>query len=275
MESLRSFETEIISNFKVFSPVGGGGKSRPRKGVWVKQHLLDVEEDYVGSMWKRWTKFVGEARTKGAAIEFGTYDSFRTYVYLLKKNGLVVPTRRERAKSTYATFFRQFYRLNNSKLDDSRWLNPYREYASWRKWQRKGFPRPKKKPRALRRKHPPPPELVSLIRPARLTSEDLDRIWTAAQAYLRQNKYAITRKELEEILPDWPSILEDTDPETGQPVYKTFKQKVGFIIHEAVEIEVVSLIKGQLYDPRRAPEAVRARAHEKAENMEKRWLRRA
>lgn len=275
--SLRPFEFEIIDNFKVFSPVEGGGKSRPRKGVWIKQHLLDVREDYVQSMWRSWQKFAGEARTKDAAIEFGTYDSFRTYIYLLKKHGLVIPGKRERAKSTQRTFFRRFYRLNNSKLDDPRWRNPYREYASWRKWQQKGFPRPKKAPRKLGRprKVKPPPGLVPPpLVPAHLTAADLDRIWRVAQAYLRENKYAITREEFEEILPDWPSYLEDTDPKTGELIYKTFRQKVGFVIHEAVEIEVVSLIKGQVYDPRKAPEAVRARAQEKAGAMQKRWLRR-
>jgi hypothetical protein len=146
-------------------------------------------------------------------------------------------------------------------------------YISWRKWHKKGFPRPKAKPRAPRRKHPPPPELVPLIRPARLTGEDLARVWTAAQAYLRQNRYSITREEFEEILPDWPSILEKVDPKTGRLVYKTFKQKVGFIIHEAVEIEVVSLIKGKIYDPQKAPEPVWRRAHEKAVDLEKKWMK--
>jgi hypothetical protein len=274
---LRPFETEIISNFKVFSPISGGGKSRPRKGVWIRQHLLDVGEDYVGGMWKKWTKFVGDARKQNAEIEFGTYDSFRTYVYLLKKHGMIVPTRRERAKSPDAGFFRQFYRLNTRRLEDPTWLNPYATYPSWRKWQRKGFPRPKRKPRALhRRKYPPPPGLIPAVPvppSPRISPVNLDRIWNAARAFLRQNKYAITREELEEIMPDWPSYLEELNLKTGQPIYRTFKEKVGFVIHEAVEIETVSLIRRELYDPRKAPEAVRRRGQEKADAMEKKWLR--
>jgi len=254
---LRPFEEEIVNKFKVFSWKHGGGKAIPRKGVWIKQHLLDVNEDFVYGMWQRWIAFVRVARDMKAEIELGTYAAFRTYIYLLKKYGLIVPTKRERARTTSPGFFRQYYRVNTRLLKDPRWLNPYKPYPSWAKQYEEGFPRPKKKPRL---KLPP-----AVIPPYPwLSSEEINRIWTRAERFLRQHGYSLTREKLEEIFPDW------TIEAAG---YKTFKDRVAFVIHEAVEIEEVSRVARRLISPREAPEPIASKAHEVAERMEREYKR--
>jgi len=137
--ALRPFELKIISDFKTFSPVVGGGQAIPRKGVWIRGHLIVVYEDYVYSMFKSWLRFVAEAWRRDARIKPGTYTSFKTYTWLLTKYGLIIPTRRERGKSP--RFLRQYYTYNPALLDDPRWENPYGEYESWRRERDKGFPR--------------------------------------------------------------------------------------------------------------------------------------
>jgi len=253
---LRPFEIEIVDNFKTFSPVKGGGKSRPRKGVWIRAHLQERGEDYIYSMWKRWRLFAIAARFRDANIDIGTYASFRTYVYLLHHSGLVLATKRERARTTRKEFYRQYYAVNRLKLEDPEWQNPYKRFPGWQRWQNKGFPRPKKKPKAARRVMPP-----SIVW---LSKQELTRTWTTAQTFLRKHGYTLTRDELETIIPDW-------GVEAWQ--YKNFKERVGYVIHESVEIEEVKKAARRLVDPRMAPEPVRLAAHEKAETMQKEWLR--
>lgn len=256
--SLRDFEEKIIDDFKTFDPMIGGGKSRPRKGIWLKAHLLDVGEDFIYAMWHRWADFIRVAHEREAHIELGTYAALRTYVFLLKRYGLIIPTKRERAKSTSREFFRQYYRLNLRRLEDPRWLNPYKPYASWMKWKLKGFPRPKKKPRPPRLPPGVPPTLW-------LSLEELGRIWAEAERFLTEHRYTITREDVEQIIPDWG---------VEAAGYKTFKERVGYVIHEAVEIEEVSLVARRLIDPRLAPEPVALKAHEMAEKRQKEYLRR-
>ena len=260
LTELKPFELEIISKFKTFSPIVGGGKSVPRKGVWVRSHLLEAGDkgDFVYSMWQRWSGFVVRAREREAFIEIGTYTAFRTYIYLLKKDGLITPTRRERAKTTRREFYRQYYRVNTRRLEDPRWLNPYGIYESWQRRKAEGFPRPKKKPKPPKIPVVPPPYPW-------LSPEELDRIWAEAERFLTEHRYTITREDLEQIVPGWGMEA---------AAYPTFKERVGYVIHEAVEIEEVSLVARRLIDPRLAPEPVATRAHKIAERMEREWLKR-
>jgi len=256
--ALRPFEEEIIANFKTFDPTIGGGKSRPRKGVWIRGHLSDIGEDFIYGMWERWDLFTKAAALREAMIESGDYGSFRTYIYLLKRYGLIIPTKRERAKTTSREFFRQYYRVNIGRLKDPHWLNPYGEYPSWKRWQRRGFPRPKKKPRPPRM---PPPGIPPF---PWISPEETNRIWDEAERFLKEKGYTITRGNLEEILPDWSIEA------AGYPI---FKERVGYVIHEAVEIEEVSLVARRLIDPRLAPEPIALKAHEVAEKREEEYLR--
>ncbi len=254
--ALRPFEQRIIADFKSFSVQQGGGKSRPRKGVWIKGHLSEVGENYVYAMWQEWRRFAITARFQQANLELGTYGSFRVYVYLLRKYGLVVPGKRERAKTTARQFQRQYYQLNRRKLTDPRWLNPFKPFPSWNAQKLRGFPRPKKKPRRVR-----PPMFP--LPPRALSPAQMNRIWNTAEVFLREHGYTITREEFESIIPAWD--LEAVD-------YKTLKERVGYVIHEAVEIEEVRKMAGRLVSPREVPEPVASRAHEIATRLDQEWL---
>jgi len=254
---LRPFEEQIIERFKTFDITVGGGKARPRKGIWIREHLLDVREDFIYGMWERWQRFITVAHMREADIEVGTYSALRTYVYLLKKASLIIPSRREKAKTTNPQFFRQYYIVNPNLLKDPRWNNPYGLYPSWKRWKRKGFPRPKKKPKPL---YPPGVPPFPFLR-----REELDRIWSEAGQFLTQNRYTITREDLERVVPDWGMEVAE---------YKTFRERVAYLIHEAVEVEIVSEAARRLIDPRLAPEAVALKAHQTAERLQREYLRR-
>jgi hypothetical protein len=148
---LRDFELNIVKEFKTFTVKEGGGKSRPRKGVWIRGHLVDVGEDYVYGMFKRWLEFCKAALLEfHAELEPGDYTAFKTYMYLLRKYGLVLPTRTERGKST--VILRIYYKVNRARLRDPMWLNPFAEYPSWQAQRKKGFPKKRRKPRKRGRK---------------------------------------------------------------------------------------------------------------------------
>jgi uncharacterized lipoprotein len=88
------------------------------------------------------------------------------------------------------------------------------------------------------------------------------RIWRRAESFLREHGYTITRDQLEEIIPDWSVQAWE---------YKTFKERVAYVIHECVEIEEVSRVARRLISPREAPEAIRLKAHEITERMEREY----
>lgn len=136
---LRPFEKDIIKNFKTFSPTEGGGRSRSRKGVWIRGHLLDVGKDYVYGMWKTWKKFTEAARHEHAKIDGGSYSAFKTYIWLLKKLGLITLVDVSPGKGYY--FKRHYYAVVPGKVKSKIWLNPYKQYPSWRKWEKRKFGR--------------------------------------------------------------------------------------------------------------------------------------
>ena len=82
---LRPFEQEIIERYSRI------GKGRGWKGVWIRGHLQDVGSDWPYVMWGRWWSFTLRAERAEVKIKPGTYQSFRTYIYTLKKLGLIRP----------------------------------------------------------------------------------------------------------------------------------------------------------------------------------------
>ena len=255
--------------------------------TFIRDHLQTTKGDYCYHVWKLFSAYLTN-------IQFETppkYDSFKRYWWILSNLGLIEPIGPPQKGKRGLPI--QLYRIKPGMAESPKWRNPQAELdilrgRLWldpatkrkipvtrlgaRRYRRRVLKLPPRKP-GRPRKVKPPPGLVPTPS-ARLTAEEQNRIWRVAQAYLRENRYSITREEFESVFPNWPSYLEELDPATKEPVYETFRQKAGFIIHEAVEIEVVSLIKGVIYDPQKAPEPVRERAHEKAVDMEKKWLRR-
>ena len=81
---MRPFELEIVREIRTDPRrPGAGGRSIPIKDVWIRGHLQDVGRDYVYRMYKRWRSFLEGA---GLNIKAGTYQQFRTYIYVLKES---------------------------------------------------------------------------------------------------------------------------------------------------------------------------------------------
>lgn len=65
-------------------PRRGGFKRRKATGEWIRDHLREVETDYVGSMCKKFRKWC-----KKWVYKPPTPGSFRRTVWLLKELGLL------------------------------------------------------------------------------------------------------------------------------------------------------------------------------------------
>ena len=121
---MRPFELEIVREIR--TPPrrpGAGGRSIPRKGVWIRGHLQDVGSDYVYRMYKRWRSLLEEA---GLNIKAGTYQQFRTYIYVLKQLGLV---ERVGGSPSSRGFPKTYYALNPHKVNSPIWRNPFKHYS--------------------------------------------------------------------------------------------------------------------------------------------------
>jgi len=114
----------------------------PSTGTWIRDHLLEVREDYPYSMWKKFRDFK-------AAFGFraGSYANFRRYIYFLKRLGLIEPVRGEYVKGR----LRIYYRVVPGTEPDPRWgiaqIACYpttgfggRRGKKYREWVEKGRP---------------------------------------------------------------------------------------------------------------------------------------
>ena len=119
---LRPFELEILREIRTPPErPGPGGRSVSRKGVWIRGHLQDVGQDYPYNMWKLWREFLGEA---GLKMKAGSYQAFRTYIYILKRLGLI-----GRAGGSPSTFSKKYYELNREMVNSPMWRSPFRHYS--------------------------------------------------------------------------------------------------------------------------------------------------
>jgi len=142
-DKLRDFEINIATRFKA-----GGHAAVSPKAEWIKGHLLDVRSDYIYGMWKKYVSFSRAALERFmVSIHLGTYSSFRTYVYLLRKLGLVLFDRVEKAEPEIP---RKYYRLNMRQLDDPSWKAPFQALYPVTDWKKKTS----REKHRLRKKYP-------------------------------------------------------------------------------------------------------------------------
>ena len=119
---LRPFEANIVRQIRTPPETPGpGGCSVSRKGVWIRGHLQDVGRDYPYNMWKQWRSFLEEA---GLKIKAGKYQAFRTYIYVLRRLGLI-----RKAGGSPATFTKKYYALNPQMVNSSMWRSPFKYYS--------------------------------------------------------------------------------------------------------------------------------------------------
>ena len=117
---IRPFEVEILREIRTHPRrPGAGGRSMPRKGVWIRGHLQDVDRDYPYSMYKRWKSFMERS---GLNIEAGTYQQFRTYISVLRRLGLI--EKAGGSPSSRGNFPRNYYSLIPDKISSLIMVKP-------------------------------------------------------------------------------------------------------------------------------------------------------
>lgn len=89
-------------------------------GVWIRDHLLEVGEDYPLRMYKLLKR---EKKLRG--VKCGSYQSFRQYVWWLRRLELIEFVRSEPSENPVLEG-RRYYRVVEGKEDDPAWRNPRR-----------------------------------------------------------------------------------------------------------------------------------------------------
>jgi len=118
---IRPFEVEILREIRTHPRrTGAGGRSKPRKGVWIRGHLEDVGRDYPYRTYKRWKSFMERS---GLNIKAGTYQQFRTYIYVLRRLGLIEMA--GGSPSSRGNLSRNYYSLIADRISSPLWLNPF------------------------------------------------------------------------------------------------------------------------------------------------------
>ena len=136
--SIRPFEREILDRY------GSYGKApdmltgrRGWKGVWIRGHLGDRRQDYPYGMYRRWLFFCNQAKYEAeVVIKPGTYQSFRTYFYVLRRLGLVTLYASRPKLSGEPGSGRHIYVLTPGMEEDPRWESPIQELYPSTDWTR-------------------------------------------------------------------------------------------------------------------------------------------
>ena len=93
-------------------------------GVFVREYLRIRDEDYVESIYKALKK---EMLYYNCGRKIPSYESFRNYMNLLRRLGLVVFTREEEVPDRTFLQRRRYYRVNPEMYEmDELWENPFR-----------------------------------------------------------------------------------------------------------------------------------------------------
>lgn len=103
-----------------------------RTGLWIKEHLDEVGEDYVLNMFNQMERHFKTLKP-GKEYQIGSYQTFRTFIWVLQELKLIILVREESVKDKIS---RRYYALNQDKINDPAWNNP--RDALYGKPKRKG-----------------------------------------------------------------------------------------------------------------------------------------
>lgn len=115
MPKFTSVELAILDDVHQFP----GGHAVPRKGLWIRAHLISAGSDYSYSMFKRWRAFAHRA-----GFPPGNRDAFNRYVAALKALELIEAAGEETSPER-PQFTRVYYKANDQLLTDEAWLHPF------------------------------------------------------------------------------------------------------------------------------------------------------
>lgn len=88
-------------------------------GEFIRRYLTEHGEAYVYEMWNSFRKAVEDFGVKW----WGSYDSFRRYVHICKRLGLIRPVRTERS-ARKGLKARRYYALVPEHSDSEAWARP-------------------------------------------------------------------------------------------------------------------------------------------------------
>ena len=89
-------------------------------GVWIRDHLLEVGEDYLAGMYREFKR-----DKKAREVKCGSYQTFRQHIWWLRKLGLIEFVRSEPSENPVLEG-RRYYRVVAGRENDPAWRNPRR-----------------------------------------------------------------------------------------------------------------------------------------------------
>ena len=93
-------------------------------GLWIRDHLAEVKEDFIQSMSTAYRK---EMRQSKKVV--GSYHQFCKMIYVLESLGLIEFVREEEASRDWLKP-RKYYRIKPGKEKSVKWQNPQKHYVS-------------------------------------------------------------------------------------------------------------------------------------------------
>jgi len=95
----------------------------PYLGIWIKNHLDQIEEDYIQHMSTLYRK-----EMKKSKRVVSSYHQFCKIIYVLESLGLIKKTKEEEASKNWLKP-RKYFSLVKSKKNSIEWSNPQKYYT--------------------------------------------------------------------------------------------------------------------------------------------------
>jgi len=95
----------------------------PYLGIWIRDHLSNVKEDYIQHMSTLYRKEMKESKRV-----VSSYHQFCKIIYVLESLRLIKQTREEKASKDWLKP-RKYFSLVKSKKNSIKWSNPQKYYT--------------------------------------------------------------------------------------------------------------------------------------------------
>ncbi len=92
-------------------------------GLWIRDHLSEVGEDYIQHMSTAYRKELKQSKKV-----VSSYHQFCKLIYVLKSIGLIEFVREEPANKRWLKP-RKYYRIKPGKEESVKWNNPQKHYV--------------------------------------------------------------------------------------------------------------------------------------------------
>ncbi len=95
----------------------------PYTGVWIRDHLSEVKEDFIQHMSTEYRKEMKQSKKV-----VSSYHQFCKMIYVLEKIGLIELVREEKSSKDWLRP-RKYYRIVKGKENSVKWNNPQKHYV--------------------------------------------------------------------------------------------------------------------------------------------------